>query len=91
MRTVRRYRLFSLTLLVVGVLAAFLAFFFVWVLAPLALMLAFYVAFVMTGWHRRLLARRSGVDTRLRRERLEHEAAQRNVLLSRGTRLGGGS
>jgi predicted DNA repair protein MutK len=83
MATIRSYRLFSLALLIAGVLALFLGFFFVWVIAPVVGICAFYLAFVAVEERR---ARKNGAATRRgqRREMLDHESEARDRDLDRG-------
>lgn len=76
MAPIRTYRLISLTLLILGVLALFLGFFFLWVLAPVVVIGLFYLAFVAAEERR---AAKNGVLTRRtqRRKRLSSEALAR--------------
>ena len=83
MGIVRRYRLFSLFLLILAMLGMFLAFFFVWVLAPLAIIVVAYFALVLTRPGNRLLARFSGVGRHERLQRLSVEAKARREQLAR--------
>jgi fatty acid desaturase len=77
MVVVRRYGLLALSLVVVGVLAVFLGFFLVFVLAPLVPLALFYLVY--------LAARERGKRRahRLERRLLDHEAAERRRLLDR--------
>jgi predicted DNA repair protein MutK len=74
--TIRSYRLFSLALLLCGVLSLFLGFFFLWVIAPVVVIGAFYLVFVVIEEHRQL---RNGAVSRraTRRLRLSEEAHAR--------------
>jgi ABC-type bacteriocin/lantibiotic exporter with double-glycine peptidase domain len=67
---VRRYRLFALSLVVLGVLAMFLSFFFLFVLVPIVPLGIFYLAFL---FQRERAGKRLLVD----------EAARRRALLDR--------
>jgi predicted DNA repair protein MutK len=82
MPTIRQYRLVSLTILVVAVLALFLGFFFLWVIAPVVAIGAFYLVYV---WIEEQRARRNGGRTRrsVRRARLREEAQARDRDLAR--------
>lgn len=82
MATIHSYRLVSLTLLILGVLALFLGFFFLWVLAPAAVVALFYLVFVAVEERR---AAKNGVGTRRteRRRRLSSEAVARDRDLGR--------
>jgi hypothetical protein len=70
------YRLLSLSSLIVLVLATFLAFFFVWVLAPIAVNCVFYLAFFINE-ERSNLGRERRRQRRERRYRLRREAHAR--------------
>jgi hypothetical protein len=83
MRVLREYRLVSLSLLVVGVMTVFLAFFFVFVLAPILVILAFYPIHMLIQSRRELPGSR-GERGRLRRERLAVEAKARRESIERG-------
>jgi predicted DNA repair protein MutK len=74
--SIRSYRLLSLSLLILGVLALFLGFFFLWILTPLIVIGLFYLVFVSLEERR---ARKNGELTRRaqRRRRLSAEAAAR--------------
>ena len=78
MATIRSYRLFSLALLLAGVLTLFLGFFFIWVIGPVLVVGAFYIVFVILEERRQL---RNGASTRrtLRRKRLSDEAHAREL------------
>jgi hypothetical protein len=73
---IRSYRLISLSLLIAGVLALFLGFFFLWVLAPVVVIGLFYLVFVSLEERR---AAKNGALTRRtqRRLRLSSEALAR--------------
>ena len=58
MHVLRRYRLASLAALLVGVGSLFLAFFFVFVLAPIAVLGIFYIVFLVLEERRRRAERR---------------------------------
>lgn len=76
MATVRSYRLISLSALVVGVLMLFMGFFFLWVVAPAAVIGLFYLVFVFLEDRRAL---KNGAFTRRaqRRQRLTSESVAR--------------
>ena len=78
MATIRSYRLFSLALLLAGVLTLFLAFFFIWVIGPVLVVGAFYIVFVILEERRQL---KNGASTRrsMRRQRLSDEAHAREL------------
>lgn len=82
MATIRSYRLFSLALLVIGVLALFLGFFFLWALAPVVVIGIFYLVFVAAEERRQL--KNGAVSRRAqRRRRLSDEAVARERDLDR--------
>lgn len=82
MATIRSYRLISLTLLICGVLALFLGFFFVWVIAPVVVIGLFYLAFV--AWEEKRALKNGAVGRRAqRRARLVEEAGARDRELER--------
>lgn len=83
MRVLREYRLGSLVLLIVFVLAVFLAFYFVFVLAPFLTVLAFYPIFLLIRNRRERRGAR-GEPAQLRRIRLEQEATARRETIERG-------
>jgi fatty acid desaturase len=82
MASIRSYRLFSLSLLILAVLALFLAFFFIWILTPVIVVGLFYIVFVFLEERR---ARRNGELTKraLRRRQLSAEAVARERDLER--------
>ncbi len=85
MGIVRRYRLVSLSLLVVSMLALFLGFFFVFVLAPVVVIGLFYVVYLAA--EERLSYLSSFRDAiRLRRLTLAREAEARRTLVARRAR-----
>ena len=85
MATIRSYRLISLALLICGVLALFLGFFFLWVLAPVVVIGVFYLVFV--GLEERRALKNGAVSRRAqRRARLDHESAARVRDMSRSER-----
>ncbi|HZS31072.1 MAG TPA: hypothetical protein VFA37_07435 [Gaiellaceae bacterium] len=73
MATIRSYRLLSLALLICLVLAIFLGAFFVWVLAPIALLCVFYLVFVWVE-ERRALKNGKQTNRSRRRAQLSREA-----------------
>lgn len=76
MATIRSYRLISLSLLIAGILTLFLAFFFVWVIAPAIVIGLFYLVFVAVEERRAL--KNGAVSRRAqRRERLDKESVAR--------------
>ena len=77
MGIIRRYRLPSLFLLVALVIAAFLSFFFVFLLAPIVPLGLFYLAYLFTRERR---ARREDLA---QQQLLEHEAEARRAELGR--------
>jgi heme exporter protein D len=82
MATIRSYRLLSLALLIAAVLAIFLGAFFVWVLAPIALLCVFYLVFVWIE-ERRALKNGKQTSRSRRRAQLAHEADLRRTELDR--------
>jgi hypothetical protein len=79
----RNYRLISLALLVLAVVGGFLGFFFLWVLAPVALICLCYLL-VVAGENREGLTAAIFRDRlRLRHDRLAEEAAARREQLRR--------
>jgi predicted DNA repair protein MutK len=76
MASVRSYRLISLSLLILGVLALFLSFFVLWVLTPVIVIGLFYLVFVFIEERR---AKKNGELTKRaqRRSQLAAEAAAR--------------
>lgn len=73
----RRYRLLALSLVVAGVLAGFLGFFFVFVLAPVVPLALFYLAYLFARERRLRTERRAQLRV------LEHEAAARRARIER--------
>ncbi|MGI8421518.1 MAG: hypothetical protein ACR2MU_04545 [Gaiellaceae bacterium] len=85
MATIRSYRLISLGLLIFAVLALFLGFFFLWVIAPAVVIGLFYLVFVFLEERR---AARNGALTRRtqRRQRLSSESRARERDVERSAR-----
>jgi hypothetical protein len=77
---IRRYRLLSLFVLVALVIAAFLSFFFVFLLAPIVPLAIFYLVYLFT---RERSARRANVE---QKRLLAHEAEMRRAELGRDGR-----
>ena len=83
MTLVRRYRLVALTLMILLALATFLSFFFVFVLAPIAIIGLFYIVYVIAEERLALSsALREGMSGR--RAQLARETEARRTLLARG-------
>ena len=82
MATIRSYRLVSLAALICAVLALFLGFFFLWVLAPAVVIGVFYLVFV-TIEERRALKNGAFSRRAQRRQRLSSEATARGRDLER--------
>ena len=75
MASIRSYRLFSLSLLILGVLALFLGFFFIWILTPVIVVGLFYIVFVVLEERR---ARGNGEVTKRALRRRQLSAARTN-------------
>ncbi len=77
-----RLKIVTTALVVAGSLALFLAFFVVWVIAPITVVLLFYVVFFVSE-ERLSLARGVRLRVHVRRERLAAEAKARRASLRR--------
>lgn len=82
MAAVQRYRIVALAAVVAASLGIFLGFFFLFVLAPIAVIALFYIVYFLAE-ERLALSRTLRHETRERRERLARESAARRRVLRR--------
>lgn len=85
MARVANYRLVSLLVVVVGTTLLFLGLFFVWVIAPVVAIAAFYLVFFFNE-ERGGVGRERRQGRRVRRQRLGGEAKARRADLGRAER-----